>query len=119
MRSGSSSRSRSSGATSGSTSQARTAAAIPTATSTSAAASSTPSSAQTGDNLPTTPLSTGVPNLGNLTNLQQILSGIQVPESALGHAGSAVTAQADKPSSMLDDNMCVGSLKLMSVNHGK
>lgn len=86
MRSGSSSRSRSSGATSGSASQARSAAAIPPAAATSApvAAATTPSSANVGSNLPATPLTTGVPSLGNLTNLQQILSGIQVPDSPPG-----------------------------------
>ncbi|XP_046631601.1 proteasomal ubiquitin receptor ADRM1-like isoform X1 [Daphnia pulicaria] len=86
MRSGSSSRSRSSGATSGSASQARSAAAIPPAAATSApvAAATTPSSATVGSNLPATPLTTGVPSLGNLTNLQQILSGIQVPDSPPG-----------------------------------
>lgn len=104
MRSSSSSRSRSSGATSGSTSQARSAAAIPPAAAASAA-SAAPSSAHVGSNLPTTPLSTGVPSLGNLTNLQQILSGIQVPDSALGLTGAATAAaqgQAEKPSGMVN-----------------
>lgn len=98
MRSGSSSRSRSSGATSGSASQARSAAAIPPATATSApapvAAATTPSSANVGSNLPATPLTTGVPSLGNLTNLQQILSGIQVPDSPPG--------RPEKPSGILN-----------------
>jgi hypothetical protein len=96
MRSGSSSRSRSSGATSGSASQARSAAAIPPAAATSApvAAATTPSSATVGSNLPATPLTTGVPSLGNLTNLQQILSGIQVPDSPPG--------RPEKPSGMLN-----------------
>ncbi len=96
MRSGSSSRSRSSGATSGSASQARSAAAIPPAAATSApvAAATTPSSANVGSNLPATPLTTGVPSLGNLTNLQQILSGIQVPDSPPG--------RPEKPSGMLN-----------------
>lgn len=97
VRSSSSSRSRSSGATSGSASQARSAAAIPPATAT--AAATTPSSANAGSNLPATPLSTGVPSLGNLTNLQQILSGIQVPDSALGLSGTAAAqGQPEKPS---------------------
>ena len=102
MRSSSSSRSRSSGATSGSASQARSAAAIPPAAAPSAtAASTTPSSANVGSNLPATPLSTGVPSLGNLTNLQQILSGIQVPDSALGLSGAAAAqGQPEKPSGM-------------------
>lgn len=100
MRSSSSSRSRSSGATSGSASQARSAAAIPPATAAGVtAAATTPSSANTGNNLPATPLSTGVPSLGNLTNLQQILSGIQVPDSALGISGAAAAqGQAENPS---------------------
>ena len=98
MRSSSSSRSRSSGATSGSASQARSAAAIPPAA---AAAPATPSAANVGSTLPTTPLSTGVPSLGNLTNLQQILSGIQVPDSALGLSGTtAAQGQPEKPSGM-------------------
>lgn len=105
MRSSSSSRSRSSGATSGSTSQARSAAAIPPAAATAAAA--TPNAAHVGSNLPTTPLSTGVPSLGNLTNLQQILSGIQVPDSALGLSGAAAAqGQADKPSGVFSLSSC-------------
>jgi hypothetical protein len=107
MRSSSSSRSRSSGATSGSASQARSAAAIPpVAATTATAAATTPSSTNVGSNLPATPLSTGVPSLGNLTNLQQILSGIQVPDSALGLAGSAAAqVQPEKPSGM--QNHCI------------
>ncbi len=89
-----SSRSRSSGATSGSTSQARSAAAAPAAA---PATPSIPPLSATGVNLPSTPLSSGAaPALGNLTNLQQILSGIQVPESAL--SGLSAGAQAEKPS---------------------
>ncbi|KAK4036179.1 hypothetical protein OUZ56_028245 [Daphnia magna] len=107
VRSSSSSRSRSSGATSGSASQARSAAAIPPATATGAtAAATTPSSANAGSNLPATPLSTGVPSLGNLTNLQQILSGIQVPDSALGLSGTAAAqGQPEKPSVDLSEGL--------------
>lgn len=107
MRSSSSSRSRSSGATSGSASQARSAAAIPPAAAPSAtAASTTPSSANVGSNLPATPLSTGVPSLGNLTNLQQILSGIQVPDSALGlSSAAAAQGQPEKPSVDLSEGL--------------
>jgi len=107
MRSGSSSRSRSSGATSGSASQARSAAAIPPAAVTSvppaAAVAATPSSTNVGSNLPATPLTTGVPSLGNLTNLQQILSGIQVPDSPPG--------RPEKPSGML--NHCIILINLI------
>lgn len=106
MRSSSSSRSRSSGATSGSSSQSRSAAAIPPAAATSTGATpATPSSAHAGSNLPTTPLTSGVPSLGNLTNLQQILSGIQVPESALGLSGAAAHGQPEKPSGMVILNL--------------
>ena len=90
-----SSRSRSSGATSGSSSsQARSAASAAATPAAAATPSATPSLA---GNLPATPLTTGVPNLGNLTNLQQILSGIQVP-SALGLNPAASQGQAEKPS---------------------
>ena len=101
VRGSSSSRSRSSGATSGSSSQARSAAAaaaaIPPSAASASAVPSTPSSANVGSNLPTTPLTTGVPSLGNLTNLQQILSGIQVPDSALAGV-AAGQGQPEKPS---------------------
>lgn len=98
-RGSSSSRSRSSGATSGSTSQARTAVAAATP-----APTVTPGSANVMGNLPTTPLTTGVPSLGNLTNLQQILSGIQIPEAALG-AGAASAGQPEKPSVDLSEGL--------------
>lgn len=92
-----SSRSRSSGATSGSTSQARSAAAAPAATP--SATPSIPPLSATGVNLPSTPLSSGAaPALGNLTNLQQILSGIQVPESALSGLAAGAQGHAEKPS---------------------
>lgn len=109
MRGSSGSRSRSSGATSGSSSQSRSAAAAATAAAATPATPAsnapapavpaTPSSGgnATGTNLPATPLTTGAPSLGNLTNLQQILSGIQVPES-LGLGGAP---QAEKPSGKL------------------
>lgn len=101
---GSSSRSRSSGATSGSSSQARSAAAAAPP----AAVPATPAAPGVGANLPATPLTTGaVPALGNLTNLQQILSGIQVPDSALaglsGAGGQA--AQAEKPNVDLSEGL--------------
>lgn len=94
-----SSRSRSSGATSGSTSQARSAASAATP-----APALTPSSANVTGTLPTTPLTTGVPSLGNLTNLQQILSGIQIPDSALG-VPAAGAGQAEKPSVDLSEGL--------------
>jgi len=94
-----SSRSRSSGATSGSTSQARSAASVATP-----APALTPSSANLTGTLPTTPLTTGVPSLGNLTNLQQILSGIQIPDSALG-VPAAGAGQAEKPSVDLSEGL--------------
>merc|ERR1711911_251071 len=94
-----SSRSRSSGATSGSTSQARSAASAATP-----APALTPSSANVTGTLPTTPLTSGVPSLGNLTNLQQILSGIQIPDSALG--GPAAGAEKpEKPSVDLSEGL--------------
>ena len=92
-----SSRSRSSGATSGSTSQARSA-----ASATTPAPALTPSSTNVTGTLPTTPLTSGVPSLGNLTNLQQILSGIQIPDSALG-VPAAGAEKSEKPSG----NICV------------
>lgn len=106
IRGSSSSRSRSSGATSGSTSQARSAA---SAAATPAAA--TPSAAS---NAPATPLTTGVPNLGNLTNLQQILSGIQVPNSALNP--SASQGQAEKPSVDLSEGLSTDVLHPILTN---
>lgn len=131
MRGSSSSRSRSSGATSGSSSQARSAAAaaaaIPPSVATGPAVPATPSSAQVGSNLPTTPLSSGVPSLGNLTNLQQILSGIQVPDSALGLSGAATgQGQAEKPSGIVlqfKTNLCIESryfscLKAVDLSEG-
>ena len=101
-----SSRSRSSGATSGSSSQARSAAAAAAAlaAATPAAASTlTPSATTTAPSsgTPATPLTTGTPSLGNLTNLQQILSGIQVPDSALGIDSGAQGGQPEKPSGNL------------------
>lgn len=97
-----SSRSRSSGATSGSSSsQARSAASAAATPAAAATPSATPSLA---GNLPATPLTTGVPNLGNLTNLQQILSGIQVP-SALGLNPAASQGQAEKPSVDLSEGL--------------
>jgi len=98
-----SSRSRSSGATSGSTSQARTAASAATP----APALTSSGSANITGTLPTTPLTTGVPSLGNLTNLQQILSGIQIPESALGvtAAAAAAAGQSEKPSVDLSEGL--------------
>jgi len=94
-----SSRSRSSGATSGSTSQARSA-----ASATTPAPALTPSSTNVTGTLPTTPLTSGVPSLGNLTNLQQILSGIQIPDSALG-VPAAGAEKSEKPSVDLSEGL--------------
>jgi len=98
IRGSSSSRSRSSGATSGSTSQARSA----TSAAATPAATATPSASSLGANASATPLTTGVPNLGNLTNLQQILSGIQVPNSALNPPSQG---QVEKPSVDLSEGL--------------
>jgi len=106
-----SSRSRSSGATSGSSSQARSAslaAAAAPAASQAPAPSSTAAAPGANSAAPLTTTST--PSLGNLTNLQQILSGIQVPDSVLG-IDSAAQGQAAKPSVDLSEGLSTDVLQ--------
>lgn len=116
-----SSRSRSSGATSGSSSQARSAAAALAAATPLATPLTTPVTPSTVSSVPTagtpaTPLTTGTPSLGNLTNLQQILSGIQVPDSALGISPAASQGQAEKPSVDLSEGLSTDVLQPILSN---